>query len=242
MWELWKNQFVQCVDKHAPLKTKRVGAKRSPWINNELVSLMRKRDYLKKKATKDKSSEAWDQFKQARNQTNNAIREAKRQYFSKNLEEHKINPRKTWSLINELSSRQRKSTTVSEVKVEGKPVTSSKDMSHAFNSHFISIGEKLAAEIPSSSLQPESFINRTNKIFTLKPPSINKTIKLLSKTNERKATGLDKIPCKLLKMAANIVAPSLSKKFDKSIHSGIFPADWKLARVFRFLKKAIKPP
>ena len=76
--ELWKNQFVQCVDKHAPLKTKRVGAKRSPWINNELVSLMRKRDYLKKKATKDKSSEAWDQFKQARNQTNNAIREAKR--------------------------------------------------------------------------------------------------------------------------------------------------------------------
>ena len=47
-----------------------------------------------------------------------------------------------------VSSRQRKSTTVSEVKVEGKPVTSSKDMSHAFNSHYISIGEKLAAEIP----------------------------------------------------------------------------------------------
>ena len=85
---------------------------------------MRKRDYLKKKATNDKSSEAWDQFKEARNQTNNAIREAKRKYFSKNLEEHKTNPRKTWSLINELSSRQRKSTTVSEVKVEGKPVTS----------------------------------------------------------------------------------------------------------------------
>ena len=99
-----------------------------PWINNELVSLMRKRDYLKKKATKDKSCEAWDQFKQARNQTNNAIREAKRQYFSKNLEEHKTNPRKTWSLINELSSRQRKSTTVSDVKVEGKLVTSSKDV------------------------------------------------------------------------------------------------------------------
>ena len=78
MWELWKNQFVQCADKHAPLKTKRVGAKWSPWTNNELVSLMDKRDYLKKKATKDKSSEAWDQFKQARNQTNSAIREAKR--------------------------------------------------------------------------------------------------------------------------------------------------------------------
>ena len=121
-------------------------------------------------------------------------------------------------------------------------MTSSKDMSHAFNSHFISIGEKLAAKIPSSSLQPESFINRTNKTFTLKEPSVNKTIKLLSKINERKATGLDKIPCKLLKMAANIVAPSLTQIFDKSIHSGIFPADWKLAiESLRFLKKAIKP-
>ena len=90
-------------------------------------------------------------------------------------------------------------------------MTSSKDMSHAFNSRFISIGEKLAAEIPSSSLLPESFINRTNKTFTLKPTPINKTIKLLSKINERKATCLDKIPCKLLKMAANIVAPSLTQ-------------------------------
>ena len=119
-------------------------------------------------------------------------------------------------------------------------MTSSKDMSHALNSHFISIGEKLAAEIPSFSLQPESFINRTNKTFTLKAPSINETIKLLRKINERKATGLDKIPCKLLKMAANIVAPSLSQIFDKSIHSGIFPADWKLARVSPIFKKGDK--
>ena len=74
---------MQCVDKHTPFKTKRVGVKRSPWINNGLVSLMDKRDHLKKKATKDKSSEAWDQFKQARNQTNNAIKISKAPIFFK---------------------------------------------------------------------------------------------------------------------------------------------------------------
>ena len=82
-------------------------------------------------------------------------------------------------------------------------------ISHAFNFHFISIGEKLAVEIPSPSVYPESFLNRTNEISTLKPPSINKTIKLLSKINKRKPSGLDKIPCRLLKIAANIIAPSL---------------------------------
>ena len=41
-------------------------------------------------------------------------------------------------------------------------------------------------------------------------------------------------------MAANIVAPSLTQIFDKSIHSGIFPADWKLARVSPIFKKGDK--
>lgn len=90
-----------------------------------------------KKATKDKTPELWKQLKKTRNQTNNAIREAKRQYFTKNLEKHKTNSRETWSLINELSSRQCKSTTISEVRVEGESITSPIDLSRAFNSlHF----------------------------------------------------------------------------------------------------------
>ena len=56
----------------------------------------------------------------------------------------------------------------------------------------------------------------------------------------RKATGLDKIPCKLLKIAADIVAPSLTSIFNQSISVGIFPIDWKLARVSPVFKKGKK--
>jgi len=48
MWEFWKNQFLDCIDKHAPLKRKRVGNKKSPWITNELVRKMRKGTSLKR--------------------------------------------------------------------------------------------------------------------------------------------------------------------------------------------------
>ena len=58
--------------------------------------------------------------------------------------------------------------------------------------------------------------------------------KLLAKLNERKAAGLDNIPSRLLKMAGNIIAPSLTPIFIKSINTGIFPTEWKLARVTLF--------
>ena len=49
MWQEWKNLFVSCMDKHAPLKSKRIRNKRSPWITSELLLRIRRRDVLKKK-------------------------------------------------------------------------------------------------------------------------------------------------------------------------------------------------
>ncbi len=49
------------------------------------------------------------------------------------------------------------------------------------------------------------------------------------KTN--KSTGLDKIPAKVLKLTADIIAPSLSYVFNLSLETGIYVDDWKRARV-----------
>ena len=55
-----------------------------------------------------------------------------------------------------------------------------------------------------------------------------------------KATRLDKIPNRLLKIAANVVAPSLTSIFNKSLVTGIFPSDWKLAKVSPIFKNGSK--
>ena len=49
MWDLWKHLLASVIDKHAPLRTKRVKNKRSPWITNELLHEIHKRDSLKRK-------------------------------------------------------------------------------------------------------------------------------------------------------------------------------------------------
>lgn len=118
------------------------------------------------------------------------------------------------------------------MKISEHVINSPAEMSEIFNSHFSGIGDNLAAEIPQTDVDPESYIFPTYTKFSFQDPTVNLVHKLLSGIKERKATGLDNIPCKLLKMAAHIVAPSLTKILIKSISTNISPKNWKLARVF----------
>ena len=74
MWDVWKNLFMEVVDKHAPLQNKRVSNKHSPWITYELTRKIYKRNYMKKIAIQENSATAWERYKQARNEVNNAIK------------------------------------------------------------------------------------------------------------------------------------------------------------------------
>ena len=48
---------------------------------------------------------------------------------------------------------------------------------------------------------------------------------VLEALNVTKATGPDKIPAKLLKETASVIAPSLCKLLNKSLSTGSFPAE-----------------
>ena len=70
--------------------------------------------------------------------------------------------------------------------------------------------------------------------------NVQKVIKLLKAIDVSKATGLDKIPNRLLKIAADVVAPSLTGIFNQSLVTGIFPSDWKMAKVSPIFKNDSK--
>ena len=92
---------MQSIDKHAPLKSKRVGNKKALWITDNLRREMHKHA----QALLDRKQSTWTQYRRARNEINSEIKKAKRKYFIDNLEISKSNPKKTLHLINELSSR-----------------------------------------------------------------------------------------------------------------------------------------
>ena len=241
MWKQWKAMFMCCVDKHAPIRHKRVGKQKPSWFTNDLIVKIRNRDYLKKKAISSGDNHLWTQYKKARNNTNNAIKQTKKQYFEDNLETYKNDQRKTWSLLNELTSRKPKNhSTVTQLKHNEKQTTSPIEIANTFNTYFTSIGETLASSIQHNSTNPEIYLKSTTTTFSIQPPSLETVRKLLESLNERKAIGLDKIPNRLLKLSAGIVAPALTKIFTKSIETGIFPQEWKLAKVTPIFKRGEK--
>ena len=59
MWDIWKNLFFLCVDKQAPLRTKRIRTPKSPWITPQLKTRMHYKDILKVKAIRSGNACDW---------------------------------------------------------------------------------------------------------------------------------------------------------------------------------------
>ena len=53
----------------------------------------------------------------------------------------------------------------------------------------------------------------------------------LSKLSKSKATGLDEIYSRLLRECPDLISESLTPIFNRSINTGIFPDEWKYAKV-----------
>jgi hypothetical protein len=78
------------------------------------------------------------------------------------------------------------------------------------------------------SHQYHTYINSQFYFYTITESSI---LKNLMNLKISKATGVDGIPAKILKLSCNIIAPSLTYIFNLSISTGVFVDDWKRAKV-----------
>ena len=140
--------------------------------------------------------------------------------------------KKTWKLINELTSKNvAKSKKVSELNIGDQKITASAEIAEAFNEYFSTVGNNLASEIPTPVHTPEFYLKPTDKAFSLQIPTVDTVYRQLITLDEKKSAGLDNIPNKILKIAADVIAPSLTEIFAASIRAGVFPFEWKTSRV-----------
>ena len=110
-------------------------------------------------------------------------------------------------------------------------------MCEILNDHFTSVGPNLASTLPSGNISFDSYIKPVSTTFNLQHTSATEVLKLLGKLSPNKATGLDNISCRLLKEAGPIIATSLTCIINKTIDTGLFPSQWKMAKVFPLYKK-----
>ena len=63
--------FLKIADAHAPIRTRRVRNKKSPWITTELRELITGRNRLKRQAILTKQPSIGDEYRKERNRINN---------------------------------------------------------------------------------------------------------------------------------------------------------------------------
>ena len=88
------------------------------------------------------------------------------------------------------------------------------------------------------SIPPESYISESTQDFIFREITEQEVCQLLSSLSPTKASGLDGLPAKLIKLASPYIAKSLTTIFNRSISTGIFPFEWKNARVTPIYKNA----
>ena len=231
-------------DKHAPVKRRKVGTKGLPWLTTDLIYKKRHVNFLNRKAKTINTTEAWANYKKVKNHYNRQIKNTKCSYFQDKLHNNPGNLKQTWKTLNELMNRKPTNYKIPEMKDENGETINETQVPDAFNKYFVELGEKLASKIPRSSISPDSFLTDVdypdNGLSCFQEIPENHVLNLLCSLESKKAAGIDGISSRILKLSAKVIAPSLTIIFNQTILTGIFPNDWKIARITPIFKSDAK--
>lgn len=229
---IFETKLINAINANAPLKTKRVKRPQQPkWLNEDINSARKLRDQYKSKQMED-------EYKYWRNITTSRIHKAKVNHFQNELEKNKQNPQSIWKIVKELNP-QTESSQPNSILENDKLLNDPESIAKCFNSFFSEIYQTLSKS--SVAQNTENYLAKTKiHVDSLLPENIQFYIPLISgkfvsselkNMKVKKSTGLDNISAKFLKMAEPIIFTPICEIINISIKTGIFPDQWKMAKV-----------
>ena len=224
---VWNDLFLNVLDSHAPMREKRVKRQWQPgWLTDDIVESMRTREYHKAK----KNDEL---YKHWRNKVVSQIRQSKIEYYESLVRANAGNTHKIWSYMKELAPR---ATSVLPSRLQDGG-DSKFDVANDFNNFFTEIVTKYIPtdnnNFDTTCVEECATRGGSDAADTFEIPhiTISQTVEILSSLDINKATGVDGIPSRVLKLASAQIAPSICKLINLCLDQGVFPSQWKQAKV-----------
>lgn len=222
--EVWYHNFLNVYNKHAPFKTKRVkNYPQKPWMTQSIAIEISQRDELLDKGNQE-------EFKTQRNKVNSLKRSAKIKHFHEMISS-KADSRSIWRAINQLTNNN---------KTSQHPIP--KDISvENLNSHFCNISSSTIKSNKTNVNQLdvlEDFCLSKNITSTLNipPMCVHEVYNALVHLKQTSTKGLDDLDGKILKMAAPIIAETLTYVYNLCISKNQVPKAFKTAKVVPIFK------
>ena len=80
-WFMFKEEFLKICNKHAPICVSRMKNRYCPWIDNNILQVMYKRDHLHKLAAQSSDPDVINEYNSVRNEVNSLVNDAKKRYY-----------------------------------------------------------------------------------------------------------------------------------------------------------------
>jgi len=160
-YNLFWNSYSELFEAIFPKKKVRFNRnihKMSPFMTaGLLVSRARKNQLFKAKLLENSPAniQIYKDFKTVYAKT---LRAAKKLYFQQKLEANVKNPKKTWETLNEAMGKEKRSSNVEKININGTQSSDPLKMANHFNEFFTQIGKNISNSVPVVQKQPEDYV------------------------------------------------------------------------------------
>lgn len=205
-------------DEFVPTKTIFLEVANPPWFNNTIKGLIKLRNFIFNRWKRTKNEELYQEYKTIRNKTNNAVKNAKVQYFAKRLDPT-LPSKAFWKhlkSITGLSNKQAKLNT--------------EYSANEINNYFCN--QQSAPSNMSDFMFPET----GDRGFSFRNIDIADLTEAF-KSMKSNSTGIDGLPLKFIKMLLPFIDCYVLHVFNSIITFSSFPLEWKHSKVIPIPKK-----
>ena len=229
------------IDTHAPETVKRINAKkiiRDPWITNGIMKSLSVQWQMFKVHLKGDVSTF--NYRQYRNNLQRLIRFSKCRYLHDKCNEYRRDSRKLWRLINEIIKKTgNKKNMIVSLKIRNLIKYDPDSITSEFCEFFSTVGEKFANDIRPPQNNINHYLNkmqRSTSTLFLAPTSEEEIHYLINSLPNKARSGHNSISNNLLKKISPSILEPLAIIFNKSLNTGVFPEEMKLADVVPLYK------
>ena len=238
------SKIQEYIDLCAPLKTVTIGHRyviREKWMTKGLLKSSNNLNKLRSKISKNNNNVSINDYNIYRNLYNRLIRIAKATHYSEQIEQHRGNISKTWTILNKLLGKNHDKSNPQIFNINNIQTEDKSKISNAFCSYFTDIGNQCAASIgPASKQFNEYLIGNCSKSLFLHPTDKRDVIRIINELKPKHSCGHDGLSSKLVKDLKNEIALPLSIMINTSIENGHVPGTMKLAKVIPIYKSKDK--
>ncbi len=231
--------FKVLYDKNCPVKQygKKLKYKENLWMSNGLQNACKKKNTLHREFIKLRTKEAENRYKTYKNKLINIIRNCKKEYYNKLLENNKHNIKGIWNILNSIIRNKTRQIDYPKYFIENdKIIDDTEDIANNLNYFFVNIGPKLAEEIPDTPTGIDNLIERNPMTMFLKPVEEMEIIDIVNECKSKSSPDFNDIDMKIVKKVIHGISKPLTHIFNLSLKNGQFPNNMKLLKSFLYSK------